>query len=206
MINQDTVYIVDDDDASREAVESLVGEMNVASKSYGSAEEFLEDYQGQRPGCLVTDVRMLRMSGLELQEELQRRGCTLAVVVLTGFAETPLVVRAIQNGAITLLEKPCSNYELWDAIRAGLGTDAENYRLEKRRKTLKNRITQLTPAEKEVLDLMVAGLPNKAIASQLDVSTRTVEVRRQHVFTKLESHSVAEVVRLVVEVEKLAKK
>ncbi len=199
MSRNDRVYIVDDDDASREAVESLVGEMNVASESYGSAEEFLKDYQGERPGCLVTDVRMLRMSGLELQEELKNRGCTLSVVVLTGFAETPVVVRAIQNGAVTLLEKPCSNYELWDAIRAGLAADAENYEKEQHLERLRNRLDRLTPAEKKVLDRIIGGQANKAIAANLGISTRTVEVRRQQIFSKLEADSVAQLVHLVIE-------
>ena len=127
MTDTPTVYIVDDDNPSRESVEMLLAEMKVAFKSYASAEAFLEHYDGERPGCLVTDIRMLEMSGLELQEELQRRGTTLSVVVVTGYADTPVIVRAIKNGAVTLLQKPCRPHELWDAIREGLTKDAENY-------------------------------------------------------------------------------
>jgi len=194
----DVVYIVDDDQGSREAVESLIGEMKVTFKSYESAEEFLEDYDGHRPGCLVTDVRMLRMSGLELQEELNRRGITLAVVVMTAFAETPVVVRAIQNGAVTLLEKPCSNYELWDAVRAGLSADSKAYETEQKRADVLTKMATLTPSEQDVLERIVAGDANKAIAQQLDISVRTVEVRRQSIFAKLEADSVAQLVRITL--------
>lgn len=192
------VYIVDDDGDSREAVESLIGEMKVEYQAYASAEAFLENYDGHRPGCLVTDVRMLHMSGLELQEELNRRGITLSVVVMTGYAETPVVVRAIKNGAITLLEKPCKDHELWDAVRAGLASDARNYEAEQMRTEILERLAALTPAENAVLEKIVDGHANKAIANQLDVSVRTVEVRRQSIFSKLEADSVAELVRLVL--------
>lgn len=193
-----TVYVVDDDDASREAVEMLLAEMKVPYKSYVSAEAFLENYQGERPGCLVTDIRMLEMSGLELQEELQRRGTTLSVVVVTGYADTPVIVRAIKNGAVTLLQKPCRTHELWDAIREGLAKDAENYEKEREQRELMARVASLTSAEREVLDMIVEGVPNKAIAKRLDISVRTVEVRRQHVFSKLKANSVAELVQLVL--------
>ncbi|MCO6046316.1 response regulator [Aeoliella sp. ICT_H6.2] len=193
-----TVYIVDDDDASRESVEMLLAEMKVAYQSFESAEAFLESYQGERPGCLVTDVRMLEMSGLELQEELQRRGVTLSVVVVTGYADTPVIVRAIKAGAVTLLQKPARNHELWDAIREGLAKDVENYEQELELRELQSRIDSLTPAESEVLDMIVDGIPNKTIASRLDISVRTVEVRRQHVFSKLKADSLAELVKIVM--------
>jgi two-component system, LuxR family, response regulator FixJ len=196
-----TVYIVDDDHASREAVEMLLTEMKVPFESFPSAEQFLEQYDGTRPGCVVTDVRMLEMSGLELQEELTRRNITLPVVVVTAYADAPVVVRAMKNGAVTLLEKPCRNHELWDAIREGLVKDAENLEREKQRQELKARFERLTAAETEVLDLVVEGVPNKAIASRLDISVRTVEVRRQHVFSKLKADSVAELVQLVLQMK-----
>ncbi len=201
MSDPHTVYIVDDDDASREAVEMLLTEMKVCYESFGSAEQFLEQYQGGRPGCLVTDVRMLDMSGLELQEELARRKITMPVVVVTAYADAPVVVRAMKNGAVTLLEKPCRNHELWDAIREGLAQDAENLEQEMRQNELRARFEKLTPPEKEVLDLIVAGVPNKTIASRLDISVRTVEVRRQHVFAKLQANSVAELVQMVLQAQ-----
>lgn len=201
MSRRSVVYIVDDDQASRDSVASLVTEMGVDSRTYESAEQFLEEYDGRRPACLVTDVRMLRMSGLELQEELHRRGHYLATVVLTAYAETPVTVRAIKNGAVTLLEKPCRDLELWDAIRAALSEDAMKAGADERREDSKERIASLSTAEREVLDQIVAGRPNKAIASAMDVSVRTVEVRRQSIFSKIGVNSLAELVRLVVEAE-----
>ncbi|MEN1679012.1 MAG: response regulator [Planctomycetota bacterium] len=197
--SQGIVYVVDDDPASREAVSLLVDEMGVAAESFGSAEEFLERYSGHRPACLVTDVRMLRMSGLELQEELNRRGVHMATVVLTAYADTPVTVRAIKNGAVTLLEKPCRDLELWDAIREALDQDAKRWAEDQRRLEMQSRLEGLSPSERAVLDLLMDGDPNKAIASKLDVSVRTVEVRRQSIYTKMGADSVAELVRRVVE-------
>ncbi|MEM9187356.1 MAG: response regulator [Planctomycetota bacterium] len=193
------VYIVDDDAASREAVSLLVEEMGVPSQDFESAEAFLEGYAGRRPACLVTDVRMLRMSGLELQEELARRGVNLATIILTAYADTPLTVRAIKNGAVTLLEKPCRDLELWDAIREGLSLDAANCAKDRQRQQVAERLATLSPAENAVLERVLAGEPNKAVAAALDVSIRTVEVRRQSLYTKMGADSLAELVRLVIE-------
>lgn len=199
-MNDDAVvYVVDDDAASREAVASLVGEMNVQARAFGSAEEFLAAYDGARPACLVTDVRMIQMSGLELQEELARRGHHLATVVLTAYAETPVTVRAMKNGAVTLLEKPCRDLELWDAIRRALAEDVQNLEHDERRAEAARRLADLTPSEQEVLTMVAQGEPNKAIATQLDISVRTVEVRRQSIFAKTGAGSVAELVRLTIE-------
>ncbi len=192
------VYIVDDDEQVRKAVMALVEAMGVSSESYPSAEEFLRAYDGRRPACLVTDVRMLGMSGLELQERLLDKGLSMSVIVLTAFATTPTTVRAMRNGALTLMEKPCNDDELWDAVRRGLTTDRENYDLEQQRSNLKQRLDELTPKEREVLDLMIAGDANKVIARKLDCSIRTVENHRQKVFQKMSADSLAELVRMAV--------
>ncbi|MDZ4659506.1 MAG: response regulator [Bythopirellula sp.] len=192
------VYIVDDDEQVRKAVMALVEAMGVSSESYPSAEEFLRAYDGRRPACLVTDVRMLGMSGLELQERLLDMGLSMSVIVLTAFATTPTTVRAMRNGALTLMEKPCNDDELWDAVRRGLTNDRENYELEQQRANLKQRLAELTPKEREVLDLMIAGDANKVIARKLDCSIRTVENHRQKVFQKMSADSLAELVRMAV--------
>lgn len=192
------VYIVDDDEQVRKAVMALVEAMGVSSESYPSAEEFLRAYDGRRPACLVTDVRMLGMSGLELQERLMDLGLSMSVIVLTAFATTPSTVRAMRNGALTLMEKPCNDDELWDAVRRGLATDRENYNLEQQRSSLKQRLGELTPKEREVLDLMISGDANKVIARKLDCSIRTVENHRQKVFQKMAADSLAELVRMAV--------
>ncbi|MHC4403772.1 MAG: response regulator transcription factor, partial [Planctomycetota bacterium] len=164
-----------------------------------SAEAFLDAYVEGRPGCLVTDVRMLGMSGLELQEELNRRNIQLPVIVLTAYPRTPLTVRAIQAGAVTLLEKPYEDDNLWDAIRKALARDAATRPEHERRREIRRRASLLGPAEHEVMQRIVRGKPNKAIARQLDVSVRTVENRRREVFRKMRADSVAQLVRLVIE-------
>jgi FixJ family two-component response regulator len=200
MIGNAVVYIVDDDEAALEAVSALVGEMGVVAKTYSSAEDFLSDYDGHRPGCLVTDVRMLGMSGVELQEKLARDGVTLSVVVLTAYADTPTTIRAIKGGAVTLLEKPCRDQELWDAIRTALRDDLEKTKREKRADAIRRRFEVLSPGEQKVMEHIVAGDSNKVMAKRLRVSVRTIEVRRHNVFKKLEADSVAELVRMYLEV------
>lgn len=192
------VFIVDDDEQVRKAVAALVEAMGVASESYPSAEEFLKAYDGRRPACLLTDVRMLGMSGLELQERMIDQGLSMSVIVLTAFATTPTTVRAMRNGALTLIEKPCNDDELWEAVRRGLANDRENWTLEQQRAGLRQRLESLTPKEREVLDLMIAGDANKVIARKLDCSIRTVENHRQKVFQKMEADSLAELVRMAV--------
>lgn len=197
-IEQAIVYIVDDDEQVRKGLVALVQAMGVASEAYPSAEDFLQAFEGRRPACLVTDVRMLGMSGLELQERLLQLGVSMSVIVLTAFATTPTTVRAMRNGALTLMEKPSNDEELWNAIRAGLASDLQNHELELQRSSLKQRLDNLTPKELEVLHLMIAGDANKVIARKLDCSIRTIENHRQKVFHKMEADSLAELVRMAV--------
>jgi len=194
------IYVVDDDQQSRKAVLTLVQAMGVPAESFASAEEFLEVYDGHRPACLVTDVRMLGMSGLELQERLNELGITMSVVVLTAFASTHTTVRAMRNGALTLMEKPCDDDELWDAIRLGLSADLQNWETDQKRSELRQRIDSLTPKERQVLDCIVAGDANKVVARKLDVSVRTIENHRHKIFHKMAADSLAELVRMALTV------
>lgn len=196
-----TVFVVDDHELARNSVCALVESMGVAAEAFASAEEFLASYTPDQGGCLVTDVRMLGMSGIELQEQLAERKFTLPVIVITAHANTQLTVRAMKQGAVTLLEKPCSDNDLWDAIREALERDAEQRQTAARRDELRQKFAELSPQEREVLDQIVAGKMNKVIARELDVSVRTVENRRHNIFKKLGADSVAELVRLVVELE-----
>ncbi|HCK42299.1 MAG: response regulator [Pirellulales bacterium] len=198
MTSQAMIYVVDDDQQSRKAVLTLVQPMGIPAKSFASAEEFLKSYDGRRPACLVTDVRMLGMSGLELQEQLNKLGITISVVVLTAFASTPTTVRAMRNGALTLLEKPCNDDELWEAIRTGLTSDERNAQLESSRSELLERLNTLTPKEREVLQYIVSGDANKVVARKLDVSVRTIENHRQKIFQKMQADSLAELVRIAL--------
>ena len=199
--DQSAVYVVDDDAQARKAVTTLIEAMGVATFGFNSAEEFLAAYDGRRPACLVTDVRMIGMSGLELQEELIRRGVDVSVVVLTGFATTPGTVRAMRNGALTLLEKPCRDDELWEAIRDGLAADRRLHTVQAGIDEIRSRFDALTAKEREVLAHVAAGEANKIIAKRLDVSLRTVELHRQNVFQKMGADSLAELVRMVVAIE-----
>lgn len=192
------VYVVDDDQQACKAVLTLVQTMGLEVESFASAEDFLAAYDGHRPACLVTDVRMLGMSGLELQEHLNKLGITLSVVVLTAFANTNTTVRAMRNGALTLMEKPCDDDLLWESIRAGIAADQQNWQLEQRTSDIQERLATLTPKEREVLEHIVAGEANKVIANRLDVSVRTVENHRQKIFQKMKAASLAELVRLAL--------
>ena len=199
--DQSAVYVVDDDAQARKAVTTLIEAMGVTTFGFNSAEEFLASYDGRRPACLVTDVRMVGMSGLELQEELIRRGADISVVVLTGFATTPGTVRAMRNGALTLLEKPCRDDELWEAIRDGLAADRRLHAVQASIGEIRSRYESLTPKERDVLSHVAAGEANKVIARRLDVSLRTVELHRQNVFQKMGADSLAELVRMVDAIE-----
>jgi FixJ family two-component response regulator len=144
---------------------------------------------------------MMGMSGLELQEELLRRGVIIPVIVLTGFATTPGTVRAMRNGALTLLEKPCRDDELWEAIRNGLAVDRAAMTAGHSREEIRRRFATLTAKEREVLTFISAGDANKVVARKLNVSLRTVELHRQSVFQKMAADSLAELVRMVVALE-----
>jgi len=194
------IYVVDDDQQSRKAVFTLLQAMRVPVEIFASAEEFLEAYDGHRPACLVTDVRMLGMSGLELQERLNELGITMSVVVLTAFASTPTTVRAMRNGALTLMEKPCDDDELWDAMRMGLTADLQNWEADQKRSELQERVDSLTPKERQVLECIVAGDANKVVARKLDVSVRTIENHRHKIFHKMAADSLAELVRMALAV------
>jgi len=195
------VFVVDDDEQARMSVCALVQSMGLLAEAFPSAEEFLASYHEAGPACLVVDVRMLGMSGLELQEELNRRNALLPVIVLTAYARTPMTVQAIKAGAVTLLEKPYADDDLWDAIRRALAHDSTRRSEHERRQEIRGRAGRLTPAEHQVMEMIVQGKANKAIARQLDVSVRTVENRRREVFKKMQADSVAELVRLAIEAD-----
>lgn len=192
------VYVVDDDEALRDSVSALVQSLGLEARAFPSAEEFLRSFDPEQPGCLVTDVRMFGMSGVELQEKLVADGVPLPVIVLTAFAKTPLTVRVMQNGAVTLLEKPYDTGDLWDAIRRALALDFARRAAWQEQEDAQQRLALLTAKEREVLDRMIAGKANKVIARELDVSIRTVENRRHDIFEKVGVDSVAQLVRLAI--------
>jgi FixJ family two-component response regulator len=201
MAEQGTVFIVDDDPAACESVAALAESMETPCETFDSAEAFLDRYRPELPGCLVTDVRMPGMSGLELQEQLVDRGVDLPVVVITAYGDVPLAVRAMHSGAMTVLEKPCGKDVLWESIRAALERDRAMRKKAGREREVRQRLAELTPKERHVLALIVAGVPNKSIAAQLDIGLRTVEKRRHVIFRKMGAKSLPELVQIVAMVE-----
>lgn len=199
MTNKQTVFIVDDDKHARESVSALARSMGVDTKDFDSAEAFLDFYQGD-PGCLVTDYRMRGMNGLELQESLIKRGMMLPMIIVTAFARTALTVQAIKNGAVTLLDKPYDDDKLWQAIRTALTQDEEARQRSQADLEAKARLDSLNEKETQVLELILTGTSNKTMATELEVSLRTIENRRRKIFSKMGVETVAELVGMVLRV------
>ncbi len=201
MTFEPVVFVDDDDERARKSVCALVRSLGLRAEAFASAEDFLSRYMPRSPGCVVTDIRMAGMSGLDLQDRLAERGAAPPVIVLTAFPRTRSTVRAMKAGAVTLLEKPYDEEELWDAIRKALAQDAATRGEAQRRGEIRQRAERLTVAERSVMNLIVQGKPNKSIAKELGLSIRTIESRRHEVFIKMEVESVAELVRLAIEGE-----
>ena len=192
-----TVFIVDDDPRARDSLAALVRSKRLRAAQYSSAEEFLGAYDGSS-GCLVTALRLRGMTGLELQKTLKARGIPLPVIVIAYDGDVPTAVRAMKAGAVTFLEKPCSTQELWSSIQTALKLANRRRSEESQREEFRSRLAQLTPAESRVLEKLVAGKPNKAIALELDIGLRTVELRRSNIFKKMQAGSLAELLRMVL--------
>lgn len=196
-----TVFVVDDDQSARDAVAAVAQAMGVPARTFASAEAFFEEHNQEERGCLVCDVRLLGISGLQLLERLRASCDCLPVILITAYADVPLAVRAMQQGALTLLEKPCRSHELWEAIRKGLEFDAANRdRLSSQRASTR-RLTSLTTEEQKIVRSIMRGKLNKSIAADLDLSVRTVESRRRLIFEKLGVRNVIELVQLVCEAQ-----
>jgi FixJ family two-component response regulator len=193
------VYVVDDDDAVRSALKMLVKSVGLAVEGYGSAPDFLAHFDTHRCSCLVLDVRMPGMSGLELQQELNQRGVIIPVIFITGHGDIPMAVEAMQHGAFDFLQKPFRDQDLIDRIQRALARDATNRLQLQQGDRIREHLAALTPREQEVLGLLVSGKQNKVMAAQLGVSQRTVEIHRARVMEKMEANSVAQLVRMVIE-------
>jgi two-component system response regulator DctR len=187
-----TVFIVDDDEAIRDALRLLFESRGKCVRLFASAGEFLASDRGGCVGCLVLDVRMPGMSGLELHERLQREGCRVPVVFLTGHGDVSTAVRALKGGAVDFVEKPFSDNDLVDRVEAALRLAVERRRAMDQQAALQGRIDTLTPRERQVMELMLAGRLNKQIADDLAISMRTVEVHRARVLEKMGARSVLE--------------
>jgi len=193
-----TVFVVDDDPAMRQSLRWLLQSVGLAVETYGTAEAFLAAIDANRAGCLVLDVRMPGMSGLHLQEELKQRGITLPIIVVTGYAEVPTAVRALKTGAIDFIEKPFSDQMLVESVRHALALDQQARATEAERAEVTARLALLSAREREVMERVTEGKPNKIIASELGIGEKTVEVHRANVMRKVSVGSVAALTRLVL--------
>ena len=193
-----TVFVVDDDQAMRNSLKWLIESVGVAVESFSSADEFLAQYQPGRAGCLVLDVRMPGMSGLELQEHFARNDIHIPIIIITGHGDVPMAVRAMKAGAIDFIDKPFNDELLLESIRNALAIDQQQREFQSRRAEIAARLAHLTPREHEVMKMVTEGRSNKEIAMDLGVSAKTVEAHRARVMEKMEAGSLAELVRMVM--------
>lgn len=193
------VFVVDDNRADCESIGELIESIGLSVSLYFSGEEFLQRYTSEQPGCAIFDVRLPRITGLELQEELQKRDAALPVILLTGYGDIPMAVRAMQRGASGFLEKPYRSHELVELVQKAIRRSRHRRDALRRIDELNRRFLRLSGREFDVLNSVVSGKPNKTIAAELGISQRTVEAHRAHCMKKLEVDSVAEVVRLRLE-------
>lgn len=198
---EQTIYIVDDDEALRDSLVWLLESNRYRVAQFPSAEAFLEAYHADMAGCLVLDVRMPGMSGLELYECLRDRHATLPVVFITGHGDVPMAVSVLKKGAVDFIEKPFSDRDMLQLIEQCLATERESRSRLRQDAVVAHRLDQLTQREMEVLELIIAGRLNKQIADDLGISIKTVEVHRARVMEKMEANSLAELVQSVMTCE-----
>ena len=196
-----SVFIVDDDDAVRNSLRLLVKSIGLNATVMGSAQEFLAGYDPMQPGCLLLDVRMPGMSGLELQQQLNLRGAVIPVIFITGHGDIPMAVEAMQQGAFDFLQKPFRDQDLIDRMQRALESDRKNRVELSERSRIRERRDSLTPREREVLALVTSGKANKVMAADLGLSERTVEIHRARVMEKMGASSFAQLVRMVMNLE-----
>ena len=195
------VFIVDDDEAVRNSLRLLVKSVGLTATALASAQEFLASYDPLQPGCLVLDVRMPGMSGLELQQRLNLRGAVIPVIFITGHGDVPMAVEAMQQGAFDFLQKPFRDQDLMDRIQRALQKDRANRAELGQRSRIREQRETLTPREREVLTLVTSGKANKVMAADLGLSQRTIEIHRARVMEKMGASSLAHLVRMVLDLE-----
>lgn len=196
MPHEATVFVVDDDEAVRESLSALLDASGFRVKAYQSAAAFLANDRPPQKACLITDIRMPDMDGLELQIELKRRGSRLPVIVITGHGDVPLAVKAMKAGAIEFLEKPYDDQTLLDSLRLALSQAGNQSGEEQTAAGVREKLATLTPREREVFDLVVMGKLNKVIAYELSISPRTVEIHRGRLMHKMGARNLADLVRM----------
>ena len=190
------IYVVDDDDGMRRALDTLLSTVGYKTAVFSRPGEFLANFKPDTPGCLVLDIRMPDMSGLEVQQQLNRMGSMMPVIFVTGHGDVPMAVQAMKEGAFEFIQKPFRDQDLLDQINHALKQDAENRSTLARRAEVLHRLESLTPRERQVMDMVVDGAANKVIAIDLNLSERTVEIHRAKVMEKMGARSVAHLVKL----------
>ncbi|NBC10845.1 MAG: response regulator [Planctomycetes bacterium] len=193
------VYVVDDDRAVRDSLQWLIESMGLQVKTFASGQAFLDHCHDGMVGCLVADLRLPGMSGLDMRDQMLERGHDLATIIITGHGDVPQAVRALKSGALDFIEKPFSDRVLLDRINDALQIDQENRDMAAHRSQIEHRYDRLTPRERQVMTMVVDGKLNKQIASELGLSHKTVEVHRSHVMSKMEAPSLAALVRMAME-------
>ncbi|WP_417565636.1 response regulator FixJ [Marinobacter sp.] len=200
---QQTVYVVEDDEAVRDSLELLLKSDGKPVKPYESATAFLKDYSDKMAGCIVLDIRMPGMDGMELQKKLNEKHSILPIIFVTGHGDVPMAVDAMKEGAVDFIQKPYREEALLEKIEAALKQDQEQRKSLDEKQEIIRRIKSLTPREHEIMDRMIAGQANKVIAIELEISQRTVEIHRSRVMHKMGTHSLAHLVRMVLSVKDL---
>ena len=198
MSEESTVFIVDDDAAVRDSLSFLMQSVGLQTESFDSADAFLQAEPIERAGCLLLDIRMPGMSGLELQGSLEERGIRLPVIFISGHADVPMAVRALKAGAFDFVEKPFNDQLLLDCVQRAIESDRQQRQSEAQLDEWRERMETLTPREREVMELVVDGAANKVISATLGVSLKTVEAHRARVMDKLKAESLSHLVRMSV--------
>jgi RNA polymerase sigma factor (sigma-70 family) len=198
MSSEATVFVVDDDQAIRNSLKWLIESVGMRVETYASADDFINDYYPGRSGCLLLDVRMPGMSGLDLQEYFIKANLHIPIIIITGHGDVPMAVRAMKSGAVDFIEKPFNDEMLLDSIRNALARDEDERGRRAERAEIAANLAQLTPREHEVMTMVTEGKANKEIAQQLGVSAKTVEAHRARVMEKMQAGSLAELVRMVM--------
>jgi two-component system, LuxR family, response regulator FixJ len=191
-----TVFVVDDEPIIRTSLQRLFQSVSLKVEVFATASEFLQAYQKGSPGCVVLDVRMPGISGLDLQDRMAERGIDIPIIFITAYGDVPMAVRALKAGAVDFLQKPYNNQTLLDCVQDAIERDAKARSEQVRHTELDALFAELTPREREVMDLVVSGKANREIATELGLSAKTIEVHRAHVMHKLRVDSLADLVRL----------
>lgn len=201
MAIQPTVFIVDDDEKLRSSLDLLFRSAGYQTKSYESGETFLADYNPDLPGCLILDLCMTGMTGLELQEEMKKREIRIPHILISGYAEVPKVVQAVKTGAVDFLEKPFLDDQLLKCVRLAIEQDLRNRHQSVEQSGIRSRVKSLSPRESQVLNLLITGKRTKEIASKLEISPKTVDIHRANVLKKTEAGNVVELLRMIHKLE-----